>query len=52
MGMVEDLIGSALDAAMAIIGGVTHALGQTGSIMLIATAAIALVWLAGRSMKL
>jgi len=51
MGMVIELIDGLLRAMMAIAGGVTHALGQTGSVVLVATAAIALVWVTGRMLK-
>ncbi|MGH6981517.1 MAG: hypothetical protein ACREFC_09955 [Stellaceae bacterium] len=52
MGTVIGLIDDVLAGAMAIAGGVTHALGQTGSIILVLTATIGLVWIAGRTLKL
>jgi len=52
MGMVMELVGDVLRAAMALAGGVTDALGRTGSVILVATATIGLVWIAGRTLKL
>ena len=52
MGTVVGLIGDMLSVAMSIAGGVTQALGRTGSIILVATATVGLVWIAGRTLKL
>lgn len=51
MDQVIDLLDGFLGGIMAIAGGVTHALGQTGSIILALTAAAALVWIAGRTLR-
>jgi hypothetical protein len=50
--LVIDLLQEILGGIMAIAGGVVRALGATGSLMLLVTATIALVWVAGRTLKL
>lgn len=52
MDAVTDFIGTALAAVVALADSVVGALGTSGSIMLVATAAIGLAWLAGRTLKL
>lgn len=51
MDRLIDVFDATLGAAMALAGGVIGALGTTGSVMLVMTAAIALVWIAGRTLK-
>jgi hypothetical protein len=49
---IIDLLTSILNGIMAIGGGVMTALGTTGSLLLIVTATIGLVWITGRTLKL
>lgn len=52
MDQAIDLFDTVLRAVMALADGVIGALGTTGGIMLVMTAAIGLVWIAGRTLKL
>lgn len=52
MEWLVDVIDGLLQAVMAIAGGVTAALGTTGSLMLLVTAAIGLIWLTGRALRI
>lgn len=48
IGLFDTLLGT----VMALAQGVIDALGTTGSVMLVMTAAIGLIWIAGRTLKL
>ncbi len=52
MDQVIGLFDTVLGAVMALADGVIGALGTTGSVMLVMTATIGLVWIAGRTLKL
>ncbi len=47
-----DLFDALLDGIAALAGGVIGALGTTGSVVLVMTGAIALIWIAGRTLKI
>jgi hypothetical protein len=52
MDQIVDLLDAFLRGVMAIAGGVIGALGPTGSVMLVITATIGLIWIAGRTLRL
>lgn len=52
MEAVSDFFSAAVGALAALADGFVGALGTRGSVMLVMTAAIGLVWLAGRTLKL